>query len=243
MKNTARFYLLLFTHLFFALQAAAQDSSNACRVSVAGIDGMYKGDCRNGLASGYGEASGAYRYKGAFKRGKPDGYGVYHYNDSSWYAGYFLDGIKEGKGELHYAHAGQSDSIIHGYWSGNILRGNKYITYDFDGGSKFDRSEIVATPEIGRTIAIEIHTTSGSPAGFATDLHSSGNVLTLADLNAADGTVIRQLSNVITPTKTIVTYDIDAFPVILYAKLSNGDSFKLQLYKAARWTIRLFVNN
>lgn len=223
--------------------AYAQENVNACKVLLLNIGVSYKGDCKDGLADGQGEAIGRHRYSGTFKRGMPNGSGMYYYDDSTYHEGYFQDGQQEGKGETHYKHTGKPDSIINGYWSGNVFRGKKYVTYAFDGASKFDRFEITPTPEPGRTISFEISTTSGSPTGVPSDFQGkAGYVLRLDALSAGNNTIIRALSTVETPTRFHVTYDIDTFPVILYATLSNGDSFKLELYKRARWTVRLYVN-
>jgi hypothetical protein len=237
---------IIFIPLIILLKAGpihAQDSTATCTVRVFNLGVSYKGECKNGLADGQGEATGIHRYKGAFKNGMPNGYGTYYYNDSTWYAGYFLDCLKEGKGEEHFSHKGKPDSTIKGYWSGNEFRGKKYITYDFDGATKFDRSEIIATPETGHTISFEISTASGSPNGAPFDLYGNpGYVLKLTDLNVGNNTIIRWLSETVTATRSVVTYDINAFPVILYGTLSNGDSFKLHLYKNAKWMVRFFVN-
>jgi hypothetical protein len=242
MKDISVIAFVHFIIIFGSSVLNAQDSAGSCKVLALNLSVNYKGDCKNGLANGQGDASGIHHYKGSFKDGIPDGYGTYYYDDSTYYMGYFQDGIKEGRGEAHYMHQGKPDSTIKGYWSGNEYRGKKYITYDFDGATKFDRYEITATPEWGHTISFEISTGTGSPAGFANNLHNAGYVLKLDELNVGNNTIIRKLSEVITPTRTFYTYDINVFPVVLYATLSNGDSFKLHLYKNARWTARLFVD-
>jgi hypothetical protein len=244
MNNTSA--ILLFIHLMLLANLRfvhAQDSLSPCVVRMFNLGVSYKGECKDGLADGKGEANGLHRYDGYFKNGLPNGYGVYYYDDSTYYAGYFLNGLKEGKGESHFIRKGIADSIVKGYWSGNEFRGKKYITYDFDGGTKFDRYEINASPGTGHTISFEIYTTSGSPDGFPTDLQGKpGYVLKLDELNVGNNIIIRLLSEVITPTRTFVTYDINVFPAILYGTMSNGDSFKLHLYKNAKWTARFYVN-
>jgi hypothetical protein len=241
MKNNCLVMFCIPVMLFLHTNLFAQDTT--CKVLVLNIGASYKGDCKGGLAHGQGEATGRHRYTGTFKYGKPNGYGMYYYDDSSYHAGFFLDGQKEGKGEMHYTHKGRPDSTIKGYWSGNEFRGKKYTTYAFDGASKFDRYEINGTPETGRTISFDISSTSGSPVGIPSDFQGNpGYVLRLDDLNAGNNVIIRLLSSVDTPTKSHVTYDISAFPVILYATMSNGDSFKLELFKPATWTVRLYIN-
>ncbi|CAN5353962.1 hypothetical protein BH11BAC5_BH11BAC5_53990 [soil metagenome] len=221
----------------------AQDSAQTCKVLTLTLDKTYTGECKNGLAHGQGEAFGQHHYKGTFKYGRPNGAGVYYYDDSTYHAGFFQDGQKEGKGETHYMHKGKADSTIKGFWSGNTYRGKNYVTYDFNGATMFDRYEIKATPETGRTISFEISTTSGSPTGVPSDFQGQpGYVLRLEDIVAGDKAIIRKLSTVETPTRFHVTYDIDSFPVKLYVTMSNGNNFTLNLYKAATWTVRLYVN-
>ena len=38
-------------------------------------------------------------YRGEYKYGKPDGYGVYTWANGATYEGYFLNGLKNGKGK------------------------------------------------------------------------------------------------------------------------------------------------
>lgn len=234
---------LILIFLVHAITVAAQDNISACKVLTLTLNQHYAGGCKNGLADGQGEASGQQHYKGTFKDGKPNGAGVYYYDDGSYHAGFFQDGQKEGKGETHYLRKGSADSIVKGYWSGNIFRGKDYVTYNFNGASMFDRYEIKASPQSGRTISFEISTTSGSPTGVPSDFQGQpGYVLRLEDITAGDKAIVRKLSTVETPTRFHVTYDIDSFPVKLYVSMSNGNNFTLNLYKAATWIVRLYVN-
>jgi hypothetical protein len=241
MKNPIA--ILLSVIMFHSGAVTAQDSTQVCKVLTPTLNIRYTGECKDGVANGQGEAFGRHRYKGTFKYGKPNGAGVYYYDDSTYHAGFFQDGQMEGKGETHYLHNGKTDSTVKGFWSGNVYRGKDYKTYDFNGASMFDRYEIKATPQSGRTISFEIYTTSGSPTGVPSDFQGQpGYVLRLEDIVAGDGAIIRKLSTVETPTRFHVTYDIDTFPVKLYVTMSNGNNFTLNLYKAATWTVRLYVN-
>jgi hypothetical protein len=243
MKNIRPAIFFILIVLINREVAYPQNGAGSCKVLLLNLSATYKGGCKNGLANGEGEAWGLQHYKGNFKNGMPNGFGVYYYDDSTYHSGYFQDGLKEGKGEMHYAHKGKPDSTIKGYWSGNEFRGAKYITYNFDGATKFDRYEIIPSPGSGHSISFEISTTSGSPSGVPSDFQGKpGYVLRLDDLNVGNNIIIRLLSTVETATKFHITYDISAFPAILYATLSNGDSFKLELYKSANWTVRLYIN-
>ena len=232
--------------LFFIFLAKdniyAQENTSPCKVRLESIAYEYKGDCKNGWADGWGEARGIHHYSGGFKDGMPDGRGTYYFSDSTYYIGNFQDGIKEGKGEFHYLTNRHTDSVIKGYWSGNEYRGKKYITYTFDAGTKFDRFEIIPSADIGHSITFELASTSGSPIGLPTDLRGKpGYVLTLTELVSNDP-LLKFIGKVDNATISYSTYEISKFPVVLYGTLSNGEHFQLDLYKAAKWKVRLFIN-
>jgi len=158
-----------------------------------------------------------------------------------YYTGNFQEGIKEGKGEFHYV-KGNADSVLKGYWSGNEYRGKKYITYEFNSATKFDRWEITPTPQSGNSITFELATTSGSPRGLPNDFYGNpGYVLTLTELHSNDP-LLKFIAKVDNPTISYSTYEISKFPVILYGTLSNGENFQLDLYKRAKWKVRFFIN-
>ncbi len=69
-----------------------------CKVLVKELQGQYNGDCKKGLAHGEGRAKGEDEYVGSFKKGYPQGYGVYTYNNGSNYIGNFTQGKKDGYG-------------------------------------------------------------------------------------------------------------------------------------------------
>lgn len=233
---------IFFLVLLIKVNIYAQENTQPCKVRLESIANEYKGDCKNGWADGQGIAKGIHSYIGKFKDGMPEGLGSYYFSDSTYYIGNFQDGIKEGKGEFHYLTNRHTDSVVKGYWSGNEYRGKKYITYIFDSGTKFDRFEITPSSEIGHSITFELATTSGSPRGLPNDFYGSpGYVLTLTELISNDP-LLKFLSKVDNPTISYSTYEISKFPVILYGTLSNGEHFQLDLYKAAKWKVRLFIN-
>lgn len=158
------------------------------------------------------EAKGLHRYAGSFINGLPDGKGVYYFSDENYFSGNFQQGIQEGKGEMHYR-------------------------------AKFDLYEISPSSQIGNSITFEIATTSGSPDGTKGNFtNSSGYVLTITSVISVNGARIQKLSDFSSANKYSVTYELTQFPVSLFATLSNGSTFNLELYKAATWTARLYVN-
>ena len=221
----------------------AQEPAQTCRVEMKSLAGRYTGDCKNGFAHGNGEARGFDHYIGNFNKGLPDGKGVYYYGDSIYYSGNFQEGLKEGKGEAHFMQSGRPDSIIKGYWSADEYRGSKYTTYAFDGATMFDSYEITPSAQGGNSVTFDISTTSGAPDGSKTNFNgASGFVLTLNSITSTSGIFIQKLSDFVTANKFSVTYELSKFPASLFITLSNGQSFSLELYKAARWKVRLYQN-
>ncbi len=214
----------------------AQDSMHVCKVNVTALAGTYVGECKQGWAQGKGEAKGIQRYVGSFKFGLPDGKGTYYYNDHEYFIGNFQDGIKEGKGEMHYQQGGKADSIVKGYWSADEYRGKNYKTYNIAQIPFFDRVEVEPTDGTGNTLTIEITTTTGSPRD------GQGYVLEVADLLAMDGSFIRKVTSNSSNFKFSVTYELSKFPSRLQIIFSNGRMADIELYKRAKWMIRLYVN-
>ncbi len=217
----------------------AQQDSTSCKVIWKNLAGSYTGDCKNGLASGKGEAWGFQHYTGSFKNGMPNGNGVYYYSDSEYHTGNFQDGIKEGKGETHYLRKAMPDSIVKGYWSADEFRGKKYITYTFSSTAQFDLTEIIPSDHIGNTVTIEIGTTSGSPSGTTI---KPGYVLTLINLMSPTGSIVKTRAKYESAFKSYTTFELLEFPCTLIGTLSNGATFELELYKDADWKVRLYQN-
>jgi hypothetical protein len=74
--------------------------SHDCRVKDGYLVGAYEGGCdeHSELADGKGVAKGANSYDGNFVKGKPDGKGVYQWEDGSRLDGSFKDGKAHGNG-------------------------------------------------------------------------------------------------------------------------------------------------
>jgi hypothetical protein len=241
-ENKLSIGFILFIIFFMSINIHGQENGQACKVNLVSIATMYAGDCKNGLANGHGVAKGIHRYVGNFKDGLPNGNGTYYFSDSVYYTGNFQAGIKEGKGELYDLTKKTADSLLKGYWSGNEYRGKKYLTYEFNSGTKFDRWEVVPSLQTGNSITFELATTSGSPKGLPSDATGDpGYVLTLTELHS-DDPLLKFIAKADNPTISYSTYEISKFPVILYGTLSNGEHFQLDLYKSAKWKVRFFIN-
>ncbi len=230
MKQKLPLVLQLITALFTSLSLYAQDSANTCKVVAKELEGTYVGECKKGLAQGKGEALGTHRYIGNFKYGLPHGEGIYYYAATHYHKGKFQEGIKEGKGETHYLRNGQPDSVVKGYWSGDEYRGKNYITYNFFSGGAQMSAEIEPISDDGKTIEIWVAGSTGA---------SGGGFNILDKLISTDGSIIRQIPTNRGPR--FLLYEVERFPVNLQLLLIGGKSVRLDLYKKARWSIRLLV--
>jgi MORN repeat len=107
--------LLLFS--FFSLSYTGFSQADDCKVLLNGLNDIYTGDCKKGLANGQGTATGELgKYVGEFKKGLPNGIGKLEYSRSnaygSYYKGEWSKGLRNGKGRYFYP----PDSIVDGYW-------------------------------------------------------------------------------------------------------------------------------
>ncbi len=85
----------------FSLLMACTTAFAAAECEVVDPDlaqGTYSGGCKNGLADGYGEVSGASSYRGDFQAGKKHGKGIKVMPNGDLYVGDFDDDYRHGKG-------------------------------------------------------------------------------------------------------------------------------------------------
>lgn len=81
--------------------AAVTAYAHDCRVLGNGyLRGYYEGDCeeKNEIAHGQGEAKGADSYVGAFIKGRPEGKGIYTWENGAKLEGTFKAGKAQGTG-------------------------------------------------------------------------------------------------------------------------------------------------
>jgi len=122
-------YSFLFT-LSAILIIHSSFGQSDCLVELASIQGQYSGDCKKGAANGQGKSIGTDTYEGNFKKGLPDGYGVYTYGDGKVFRGDFKKGTKEGKGELSMEILTGKDSVLTGYWEDDVYVGSHEKPYE-----------------------------------------------------------------------------------------------------------------
>lgn len=120
-----KFGLTAFVLCVFALllPGCAQMSAAPTACTVLDPDlavGEYYGACKNGLAEGYAEITGASTYRGDFMAGKKHGKGIKVMSNGDRYVGEFLDDYRHGKGSYIWSGTGP--------WAGDRYEGE----YDHD---------------------------------------------------------------------------------------------------------------
>lgn len=231
--------LCLAVAILFCSICFTQDRTE-CKVMLEAIQDTYVGDCVKGFAEGKGEAKGKlHSYKGNFKAGFPNGFGTYYTSENSYHSGNFVNGIKEGKGESHFMKPNMQDSVIKGYWSGDIFQGNEYITYQFSSNALFETKDIRSSKAVGNLLTINIVL---GIAGHTSFTGGPTEVLSITSLISEDVLFqVNKKNETITTMKFCGTYEISKFPVKLFGTLSNGEVFRLELYKAANWNVNLIA--
>jgi hypothetical protein len=115
---------LILTLLILPLCLVHSQENGECKVLVPALDGIYSGDCREGLAHGKGIASGTDAYTGSFKNGLPNGKGTYTWATGDYYKGDWKLGKREGIG-VFTARINGKDSLMSGIWENDVFIGSK----------------------------------------------------------------------------------------------------------------------
>lgn len=111
--------IIAFGLIFVTLKCYGQTD---CRVLKPEISLIYKGECKNGLAHGNGSASGRDNYEGEFRKGYPQGQGIYTWSSGEVYDGAWKKGMRHGNGEYSFFINGK-DSVTYGQWVNDVFVG------------------------------------------------------------------------------------------------------------------------
>ncbi|MEZ5000926.1 MAG: hypothetical protein R2727_09975, partial [Bacteroidales bacterium] len=93
----------------------SSSSQETCKVLMKELEGQYNGECKKGVANGYGAAKGTDTYIGDFRKGYPHGFGVYTYENGSVYIGSLKKGARDGYGLLNDFSSG-AKIMYYGLW-------------------------------------------------------------------------------------------------------------------------------
>ena len=137
--------VMLLGFLMLASWFSEATSQTNCKVLKPGIDSIYTGGCKQGLADGQGVASGIDNYTGEFKKGVPNGTGTYTWSTGEKYEGEWKKGLREGTGTYTIMYDGR-DSVVTGIWEGDKYLGEKSIPpYSIEYRSGISRVTCVRT--------------------------------------------------------------------------------------------------
>lgn len=158
-----------------------------CRVLMSSISVEYKGDCKNGLADGRGEAFGVDHYIGHFRKGLPDGEGVYTWSTGEVYKGSFKKGMRHGHGSYTFKLNGR-DTTLTGRWQKDkyIEENLKKASYTILFKNNIGRITVNRLGE-GNAIRLKFYRNGGEIA--VSDLSligDSGDVMTYRDFTGFD---------------------------------------------------------
>ena len=117
-----RIPIRLFLIFVISFSATFVFAQQGCKVLLENIQSRYDGDCRNNLAHGKGTASGIDTYTGSFRKGYPNGKGIYKWSTGEYYEGEWLMGKREGLGEYHYSINGK-EALQTGVWENDRFLG------------------------------------------------------------------------------------------------------------------------
>ncbi len=137
-----------------------------CRVVFPPLTGTYEGECRGGLAHGFGNAWGEDHYEGHFKNGLPHGQGTYTWTDGKRYEGRWRRGRMHGIGRLTEIRG--SDTVqVEAVWKRGVMLSDRT---EASGGFVVTRSRGVESVRAlkmaaGSTVVIKI-TRFGMPLNY-----------------------------------------------------------------------------
>ncbi len=230
--------LAVLSFLFFASVTIAFSQYN-CKVLVKNLQGQYNGNCKKGLAHGEGSAKGVDSYIGNFRKGYPNGFGVYTYNDGSNYIGKFKKGLKDGYGLLNKVT--KSGDIIQNY--GLWIADSLIVPNDLRALFKVNKSKGInfVDPNLTRDAAVKNQVWIHFQQHGAPD-----KSVVIQDAEISDG---KRIDTKKRSLNTLVAFDdIKEFPVTVKLnyqidkpeKLVPVDcSLEIILFTAGRWEIYL----
>lgn len=230
--------IAVLSFLFFAFIATGFSQYN-CKVLVKNLQGQYNGKCKKGLAHGEGSAKGVDSYTGNFRKGYPNGFGVYTYKDGSNYIGKFKKGLKDGFGLLNTVT--ESGDVVQNYglWMADSL----IVPNDERALFKVNKSKgiNVVDPNLTRDVSIKNQVFINFQQHGAPD-----KSVVIQDAEISDG---KRIDTKERSLNTLVAFeDIKKFPVTIKLKYQVDKPEKLVpvdceleiiLFAAGRWEINL----
>jgi hypothetical protein len=217
--------VFIITFFSYALAAHAQDQ---CKVLKSGINLSYTGGCKNGLAQGQGKAIGIDQYEGQFRKGLPNGYGVYRWSNGDVYEGQWKNGLRHGTGEMTMT-SGDKTASLEGRWvRDEFVQTGTQVT-DYKVTYKNNIGRVVFT-RVGDGDYIRIRfIRNGIPAKpNSFDLFGDSGTEVLTDINPG-------FQGVVFPFQGKINF---VAPDMFHASTINGE-LRFQILKPGSWDVMI----
>jgi len=207
-------------------------AQNTCKVLLPRIGDSYKGDCKQGLADGTGEAFGVDQYRGEFRKGLPEGMGTYIWQAGEKYEGQWKKGLRDGKGTYTIKYMGR-DSVQAGLWKNDV----------FTGEEKLPPYVIQYKNNIGRVTCMKLGSTPEYVKFKFTRSGESSSVLVVSNLMTSGSSGSESLTN------NMVGYENVTFPFEGRVKFTAPNAFNTALLdcelrflinEPGAWTVNIF---
>lgn len=221
--------LTLFIALLLSIYVS-HAQTDACKVLLESIAGVYDGDCLNGLADGKGTAKGIDSYKGAFVAGLPEGKGTYTYKNGDFYKGMWKQGLKEGRGKYVFTLKGKKSTLV-GFWKNNEYLGaiDPDLNYRVTSSSGIMDYKVVEVKDNANDNSITISIKSAMMDFLPSDLEirtSSGQFMQIGKK--------RVINNYICPLVCEISYSI-----LMGANQQKLCRFTIEILKQGKYRITL----
>lgn len=217
-------------------------AQNKCEVLLPVIAKTYDGDCKKGKAHGDGEAKGEIgTYKGTFKKGLPDGEGMFTWSDGRTLKCEWKNGNIYGYGTETFKST-ETDSTISkiGYWKGTIEN------YRFMGENKASLLgyEILANQNLNQgpnfkknkttepKLSIKITDINRSVSSYSLSERSSGRQQRVNNVN---GGIVTEIIDIVYPFTATLRYNVPnktnnfSVPVLLKFTISEPGHWSLNI--------------
>ncbi|MCF8299252.1 MAG: hypothetical protein K9J13_17015 [Saprospiraceae bacterium] len=217
----------------------AQQKQTDCKVLVEDLQGVYRGECKKGLAHGQGSAQGKHIYEGEFKKGYPDGEGKYIWAGDDYYEGQFKNGKRNGYGK-HYMMVDGKSSFIEGYWVNDAYVGKsknekKYNTISKSGIERVNY--IFKGLDAGKNeIIIRIKRAGNDFIGDVEQLNISGDSGDMVDLPGRFG-----YENVNFPFKATLSFAAPGKMTVSGAGMNIQCKLNFEILLEGSWEVVIFI--
>ena len=197
---------------------------------MPGISIQYKGDCKNGLAHGKGEAFGNDYYIGEFIKGWPQGEGTYKWSTGEIYTGKWKKGQRHGMGSYSFKINGK-DTTITGKWVKDKFVGQVESQGDY---------KILYKNNIGRITVVRVG--DGDEVRLKFVRHGGDVPVTDLILYGDSGTEMREMSfrgfdHVEFPFTAKITFSV----LNDFGAASLSCELRIKILKPGHYQIRMFL--